>query len=332
MTDPENCPRRDKALIEKEAVAWFTRMNGKPTRSERRDFAAWLDATEDHRQSYGRISAIWSTLGSDTAQQDTRIQFALSAALDRIEDHRRKRKLSGVASSVIGCLALFAAGFWLWLEQPHLLQNMQADFISDRRERRDIMLSDGSKIFMDADTALKVSISANERRIHLLRGNAYFEVAHSTVPFKVKARSGEATVLGTEFEIATKNDSEVTVTLAKGSIAVWVERGDNVILKPGESVDYGLNGLSKPHAVDLEEVLAWRNGRLIFTNARLGDVLAEIGRYREGRLVVLGQSLAEHRVSGNIALDDPEKALAAMQSSVGFNMTVLGSRLAVIRQ
>lgn len=331
MTTEEFQPR-DRTLIEKEAVAWFTRIHGNPSRADQQDFAAWLEASEDHRLAYGHVAELWSVLGPAAATQDATIQPALTRALERIEGHRRKRRRGATVPVMTGCIMLLAAGFWLWLERPHLLQDMQADFISERRERREIDLADGSRVIMDADTAIKVSISSLERRIHLLRGNAYFEVRPSGVPFRVKAQSGEATVLGTEFEVALKADELVTVTLAKGSVAVGVDgRRENVVLKPGESVDYGQKGLGEARGIDPDEAFAWRNGRLIFTNARLGDVLAEIARYRDGRLIVLGKALEERRVSGNIALDDPEKALAAMQSSVGFRMTVLGSRLAVIR-
>jgi transmembrane sensor len=193
-----------------------------------------------------------------------------------------------------------------------------------------VTLSDGSRILLDADSALGIAISGHERRIRLLRGAAFFQVTHIGTPFVVEAANGEARVLGTEFDVSLKEDRAVTVTLARGSVEVGIiGNGRDVILKPGESVDYGSAGLSPVKQTVVEDEMAWHDGRFIFNNARLSDVLAQIERYRDGRIVILRSKLSDLRVSGNIGLDDTDKALAAVQSSVGFRLTSLG-RLTVI--
>ncbi|UFS68192.1 hypothetical protein LO749_21315 (plasmid) [Paracoccus denitrificans] len=69
---------------------------------------------------------------------------------------------------------------------------------------------------------------------------------------------------------------------------------------------------------------------MIFNNARLADVVAQISRYRDGRIVLVGSSVGKRRVSGNISLDNTNAALRAMQSSVGFRMTSLAGKVTMI--
>lgn len=331
MENDETHASPDRSLIEKEAVAWFTRMNGKPTLSEKRDFEDWLKRSPDHRQAYDEVSSLWGDLGVVANKVADKTNGDLEAPLQKIEDFRRKKRKSQVGAIIAGCLAAFVAGTWFWLDHPNFIQNMSADYITAKGERRMVTLADGSTILMDADTALDATLSATDRHIHLLRGNAYFTVQHTGAPFFVEAGNGGARVLGTQFDVVLAEDDHVTVTLSKGSVEVSSE-GDTktVVLKPGESVEYGRVGLGVVKSVNLEESTAWHQGRLIFNNARLADVLAQIERYRDGRIVVLGSAVGNRRVSGNISLENTDTTLAAMQSSVGFRMTKLGGKVVLI--
>lgn len=316
---------RNRALIEREAVAWFTRMNGRPSREDQRNFDSWLQTSPDHQDIYDEVRSLWSDLGSSPHLSDDSGDLNLQGPLERIRRYRNERRMTKAGGIVVGCLLAILGSCWFWLERPNFLQDMQADFVSPRGERREITLDDGSRVLMDADSALDVALASTERRVRLLRGTAFFEVTHLGTPFVVEAQNGEARVLGTEFDVSMKEDRRVTVTLARGRVAVGVvNQPAEATLKPGETIDYGETGLGPVREAVIEDEMAWHQGRFIFNNARLADVLAQIERYRDGRIVVLRSALGELRVSGNIALDDTDKALAAVQSSVHFPMYRLG--------
>ncbi|MBS7543231.1 FecR family protein [Ancylobacter oerskovii] len=311
-----------------QAVAWFTRMNGRPSEEDRRDFGRWLAAASAHREAYEKLRAMWGDLHALADMPAVRQDAGLAGLRARIEEKRRRARR--LASGVALGLAMLVAGSWVWLERPHLLQDLRADYVAPRGEPRSVGLADGSVLLLDADTAIEVDLGAGQRRVEVLRGTVFFRVKPSSIPFVVAASNGEARVLGTEFDVARREGGDVTVTLDSGSVEVGLtDRDGAVTLRPGESVDYGGQGLGAPHTVDLEEAGAWRQGRFIFTNARLADVLERIGRYRDGRIVVIGSALAETRVSGNISLRDTEAALAAVRSSVGFPLHEIG-RLTLI--
>ncbi|WP_036714759.1 FecR family protein [Paracoccus sp. J55] len=328
MTIDEPALPRDRTLIEKEAVAWFTRMSGKPTRAEKHDFSSWLEMSPDHLDAYNEVRDLLADVQA-TRQRIGRDE-ELAEPLERIAAYRRKRRRSKTATLAAGCLVAVAVSGWIWLENPNLIQNMAADYVTARSERQTITLPDGSTVLMDADSALDADNSPTERRVRLLRGAASFDVQPSQIPFIVEAGGGEVRVLGTQFDV-NLNDQGVLVTLSRGSVQVSLDdTGQQVVLTPGESVEYNGAGLQAARAVDLEESTAWHEGRLIFNNARLADVVAQISRYRDGRIVLVGSSVGKRRVSGNISLDNTNAALRAMQSSVGFRMTSLAGKVTMI--
>lgn len=316
---------QSEELLEKQAIAWFTRMNGRPSPTERSDFEAWLGASEAHARHYRAVEATWTDLGALAGALDREQSASLSAALDRVSQAKRARRRGSLAAGLALGLALLLGTGWLWLERPHLLQDWQADLATARGEQRTLALADGSKVLLDADTAIAVDFTPRSRQVRLLRGTAFFEVARGERPFIVAAQAGEATVLGTRFEVATREEGAVAVTLVGGSLEVRLPASRQAeILKPGESVAYDAAGLGKVQAIDPAEAASWRMGRLVFDDIPLETVLQRIERYRHGRVVLLSSSLGQRRVTGNLSLRDTDAALAALQSSVGFSLSSLG--------
>lgn len=331
----EDTAARQPDLIEREAIAWFTRMRGRPTATEKRDFAAWREAAPEHARAYAGLDALWSEMGAPARRIDD-AEGDLAEPLRKIAQLRRRRRVSEAVRSAagraaVGCLLVGAGAGWLWVSPPAFVRDIGADQITARAERRTVTLADGSTVLMDADTALGIEISGTERRVRLLRGGAFFSVRPSAVPFIVEAEGGEARVLGTEFDVTLDAERDVTVTLSRGRLEVAPARGDgSVVLAPGQSVVYGAEGLGAVRAADLEESMAWHEGRFVFNNARLADVLEQIGRYRAGRILLVGPGIGARRVSGNVSLDAADAALEALQASVGFRMVRMGNALTLI--
>lgn len=310
-----------------EAIAWFTRMQGNSSRDDQSDFRAWLDMDSAHRQIYDEIASLWSSArisGLQIAREDAAILE------QRLRTRRQRRRLNTSGSIITSCLVGFLAVSWIWLEKPNFWQDLNANYVSARGETRQILLDDGSSVLLDADTAINVRLDDDARQVELLRGTAFFEVKPSSVPFIVKAANGRSHVLGTAFDVAL-NDEGVEVTLEHGSLRVEVVNSmDQVVLKPGESIGYSDKGLSALKNIELSDTLAWHEGRFVFNNMTVMDVLQKIERYRNGRIIVLGSNLSERRISGSFSLKDSNAALSSLQASVGFNMHKLSERLIII--
>ena len=101
-------------------------------------------------------------------------------------------------------------------------------------------------------------------------------------------------------------------------------------LSPGQQIHVTATGVGTATSVDLDDAMAWHEGRFVFYRARLDDVVSQIERYRPGRIVIATQALAGERVTGSFRLDDTVGALASLQATVGFRTVSLGNRLTVI--
>jgi transmembrane sensor len=312
-----------------QAQAWFVTLLGETTVAQRAEFTRWLNADPAHLEAYRNVEASWQTMEGPGHRLAEREADELSFYLKAMDKTKRNRKIGGK----LGALALLAAvvlAGGIWLERPGLIDDLRADYATARGERRTVTLADGSTVQLDADSAVVLDLSASERRLHLLRGGAYFDVIPSAVPFVVEAAVGKVSVLGTGFDVRLVDDGG-SVTLAHGRVAVSAGgQSAQTILAPGEQVLFGPKGVADVQRVALEDALAWRGGRYTFYQARLADVVAEIGRYRKGRIIVVGSGLADERVTGSFSLDDTDAALQSLQASVGFNLHSLGGRLTIV--
>jgi transmembrane sensor len=160
----------------------------------------------------------------------------------------------------------------------------------------DMQLSDGSHVWLNAGSSLKypVAFVAKERKVEIT-GEAYFEVAHNaSKPFKVAlpGEVGEVEVLGTHFNINAYDDEDaLKVTLLEGSVKLSVSPTKKIkssaILKPGEqgqlqTTNYKLQTI---HVEDMDEVMAWKNGRFSFNGSDLQIIMRQVARWYDVDIV-----------------------------------------------
>ncbi|MEO6706377.1 MAG: FecR domain-containing protein, partial [Ginsengibacter sp.] len=153
-----------------------------------------------------------------------------------------------------------------------------------------MVLSDGSKVWLNAGSSLTypVSFMGSERRVSVA-GESYFEVAHNaSMPFIVSNGSVNIRVLGTHFNVDAFEDdgNDIKVTLLEGSVKI--NNGNATgLLKPGQQAS--VNKEVKINSdVDLNLVMAWKNGYFQFDNASLQNVMKQISRWYDVNVVYEG--------------------------------------------
>lgn len=319
----------ENAVLE-EARQKFVSLLDRPTARRRAKVRRWRDTSSAHDAAYLEIEADWVAAVESARRLADEEADEIATYLRAMDEQKAARVARRKTLALVAVMGLGLISAFLWLERPGLFQNMMASHITERMERQQFTLSDGSTVLLDADSAITESYSVSERRVRMLRGGAFFKVIPSEIPFVVEAADGEVRVLGTGFDIRMIEDG-ASVTLEYGSVEVTARHvGGRTILAPGERVDFGVQGIEQAETVDLADALAWRDGRYVFYRARLTDIVQEIERYRKGRIVIASSSLAEKRVTGSFSLADTDAALASLQASVGFRMTTVASRLTVI--
>lgn len=144
-----------------------------------------------------------------------------------------------------------------------------------------LTLADGSRIWLNSSSAIRFpeNFNSKERKVELLYGEAYFEIAHNAdKPFRVAAQSQTVEVLGTHFNISSyAEEPTIKTTLLEGSVKVSAPNGMEVI-KPGQQAIVG-NGQISVTEVNTEEAVAWKNGYFRFNGEKIETIMRKLSRW-----------------------------------------------------
>jgi transmembrane sensor len=196
-------------------------------------------------------------------------------------------------------------------------------YVTSHGEQRLVRLPDGSSVYLNSDSRLRLDFNSKTRRVSLERGEGLFEVAKDADhPFVVDAGSRHITALGTTF-VVRYEPTQTAITLVDGKVAVSnvdaVEetpqpspapgKGNNpvavpyaanapVTLSPGERLVLTKNAAPKVDMPRMDAAIAWRRGQVLLDGTALRDAVSELNRYDRRRLVIDDSRLGSVRVSG----------------------------------
>ncbi len=284
------------------AIAWQLSLDsGNRSAVEQEEFNKWLASSDEHARA-------WRQLGMLDQRFSVASGPARAALLQSRESIRRRvRKLgSGLASVVLVCgLALFAG------QRYAPLDYWLADQRTATGEQRTLKLADGTLINLNTHSAIDVRFDEKRRVIVLQDGEILVETGHNDArPFFVQTRDGSLRALGTRF-IVKREDDGTRLSVLQSAVAAQPEAlHQEQVFKEGQQVLMRRNSLGPSLAVT-PGTDAWTRGMLVVDNARLGDVVEELARYRTGYLGV-DKNVADLRITGSFPLHDTTLALNAL--------------------
>lgn len=195
----------------------------------------------------------------------------------------------------------------------------------------DMALADGSHVWLNAGSSITypVSFMGNERKVSV-NGEAYFEIAHHAArPFIVSKNDVAVTVLGTHFNVnAYDDETGIKVTLLEGSVNVS-NKVRAVTIRPGQQAQVTDN-LTVRNNVDVEQVIAWKNGLFSFDGAGFREVMREIARWYDLEVSYAGAVPAgtfKGKIGRDLSLSD---LLAGLSSSRIRYKTEPGRRIVIL--
>lgn len=301
------------ALLRDEALAWFVRINsGDADARDRAGHAEWM-AGEANRAAYQSLDRLWADLDRvpDPRASPRRAAFVPS----------RRAVFAGGAMAMAACATVAVVG---------LPDAFMADHFTGKGERKSVSLEDGTRVDLDADTALALDFSPAARTVRLLRGRASFDVARDAArPFRVLAAEGSVTALGTRFTVHEWAGA-ATVSVEESSVSVEAPTRAKAVVAAGAHVTFDEKGLGDVRPFDAEAETAWRRGKLIFEDRPLAQVVADVNRYRAGRIEVMDKKLLSMRVSGVFDVGAPDRALEAIRQTLPVRVVSLTSYLVLL--
>jgi transmembrane sensor len=279
------------------AAAWFLRMQeGDCSEADHRAFEEWLAASETHRSEYRQYEALWQNLDR----------------LEGVSGQLPRKKISAAVGLVAAfAVTLFAVQWYLGLGET---------ISTAVGERRHVVLADGTSVDMNTGSKIRVKMSDGLRRVTLVQGEVLLAVAHDARPFEVYAGEGVLRDIGTTFNVRS-DDVMTNVTVLEGEVQVSLQTVPPLSLHAGQQVDYEAQGHGAVIPAGTADVTAWLNGRLIFRNAPLLEVVKQINRYHSRPVELADAKLGSLKVSGEFNSADRDGLLEALKILLSLTST-----------
>jgi transmembrane sensor len=360
-------PHETREQVEEIAATWIARRGGAAwTGADAAALQAWLDESVGHRVAYYRLNEAWTRLGDVDRPAGTVVTGA----------HRPR--LLAIAASVLLVLAasLLASKSGLFdftgstpvqpvaAETPAgSLHDAVAATSNDGpgdpgiflragpyHERfttavgaaRTVTLPDGSRMMLDTDTEIRVSMDGRSRTVDLARGQGFFKVAHDPAhPFIVTAGRLRVVAVGTEFSVR-RESANVRVDVAEGvtrlegtsrndtpAVAAAPAAAGDVLLHSGgiAHVDGDAMHIEEGQATEVERNLSWRSGMLTFRKTALADAVAEFNRYSTRKIVITDAAIASLELGGVFRSSDAEAFVRLLERTFPIDAAVRTDRI-----
>lgn len=199
-----------------------------------------------------------------------------------------------------------------------------------------IVLADGSKVWLNADSKLQYtkSFDGSSREV-ALSGEAFFDVTRNPQkPFIIHLSAGKVQVLGTSFNIkAYPGTQKVETSVVTGKVAFIPQKesaaaGDTILLTPNQKAVQTLaTGKVTTVATLSREDRAWTEGKLIFRDAGMGEIAAELERYFGKEVVVLDDAIYTYHLTGSFQNNSAEEILYYLSKTKPFTYKVTESQI-----
>jgi transmembrane sensor len=295
--------------IETQAAEWVAKRElGSLSPEDETHFEAWLATDTRALGAYCRIEGtllrverVGGLANDDEHGLDIPKEASDTIGVPRME-RRRVMMMGGMAA---GIAAVFVAGATVWGKRHNNI------YATDIGVVREFSLSDGSVITLNTDSKVLVKYTERMREVHLVRGEALFDVAkNKSRPFVVSAGSAQVRAVGTSFAVSILPQQPTQVIVREGVVevkaaganpnsAVRAKANSRVLVPNGN----GLVSVSVAQARVARD-LAWQYGQIAFDSATLRDAANEFRRYSNIRIVV-DDSVANRTVTGLFSSNDP---------------------------
>jgi len=320
----EEHAKTEAELAAHEAAAWFVRLQDEAAGDDDwLAFETWLRAGPGNGEAYDRLERLWVSLDADKPEIVRAMQASPVTATG---GQRRPRRVAaqptrrawitaGAALAASVAVGLFVTGDWL--TPPPVAQVYR----TAPGEVRTIELADGTHIHLNAASSLSVALGRDARRVSMADAEAVFDVAHDPRrPFLITVGDRQVKVVGTEFNLR-RRDGRTALTVRRGVVEVRpaaspdaaptrLTVGQQLIHHDGASV-------STVSAVEPETAFAWTNAQLIYSDAPLSEVAAELSRRFAKPVRIADAQTGQIRFTGVLVVDDQQAVVRRLEAYTG---------------
>lgn len=334
----------DRSSIEEEAARWLAKLDGGVlSEQEAASFHEWLNASVEHRHALTELCTLWDKMGVLSELSEL---FPLAhTSVRRPVKRARSVTVKGLAATAAAAAAVVVAMVLFAIKATNSVDPSERNtaYQTSVGESKVISLPDGSTVNLNTDSLVSVRFDEQQRLVWLVRGEAFFKVAHEPArPFIVQAEGGSVRAVGTAFSVRLKGP-QVEVVVAEGRVEISsppaseqsaarvddsVEPAAHVAtVKAGQAAEYGADAIRSLTAIDSEAIsrkLSWQHGTLIFNGEPLEQVVHEISRYTNVEIVVSDPEIRNIPIGGYFKVGEVDALLTVLEDSFAIKVRRVG--------
>lgn len=328
MTADTRPQQGDRDVLEREAIAWLLRVTDDgATAADQAALRDWQAADPEHARAFAKASKLWHAMPSAVATALKTGDLSLPAPEGRdIGVVGRRGLMIGFASAAAAAgYAVVNPPLGLW---PSLFE-FTADYRTATGEQRTIAISNAVSVEMNTRTSIALRTAEDAaHRFELIAGEAVVDAAAAGArPVQVIAAGGLATAAA-KFDV--RCDAGSTAVTCLGGVVHVQYRDRAVMLQERQQVSYGGGEMTAVTSVDPAVITAWQDGYLMFRKEPLASVIAEVNRYRPGRIVLLDSKLGEGLVTARFKLARLDDVIVQIREVFGATVRILPGGLVLV--
>lgn len=301
------------SVADEQAALWAARLDGDALdRAQRAELDAWLARKPAHRA----LLSQYCQFSADLEEQVPALVSAGAVTMPATKPVTRSRfnfpLFAGIALAAAAAVAVTISVVRPAPQVQH--------FAKASAQRGTEILADGTRVELNANTSLRFENTKTERRVILAGGEALFAVAKDpSRPFYVVTPAGSVRVTGTTFNVRTEPSiKNFEVTVIEGSVEVrpgettGTDSSSPVLLGAGNQYLSRRGETLTLTASELDNALAWRQGKIVFYDVPLHEALARFAQYH-GCAINVAPEVASESVGGHHGIDDLKGFLAGLE-------------------
>ena len=330
MSNVVTLPKRDDLLDQ--ASDWLAKVDRDLTDVEERELKAWLGESAAHRETFIQMAKLWDKMDSLS-----RLADLFPQPIQHQETSMRARVTIAASLLIALLVGIMSIGDLNIMdeESPAVAQQGEQYYETNTGEQSTVVLTDGSTITLNTNSAIRTHFTEQQRALFLERGEVHFQVQHDEQrPFNVYIDDKMVQAVGTAFNLEITENKQIELIVTEGKVIVAVieqeqqranpvvpvlavktadmalEAGEQVVISDTEQSTESIESI-KPEEINVK--LSWRDGNLVFRGESLDRAINEIERYTPVQFEIVDEQLKKVRIAGLFKAGDVEGLLTTLQ-------------------
>jgi transmembrane sensor len=333
----------DRVSVEEAASQWIAKIDRKLSVSEESEFKLWLTASVTHYTVFMKMAEHW-----DRTESLQKLNLPKNEPEKMAKNNTKNSRVYKPYMAAACFLWVAVLGFMAYQQLP-MSKPIDANqiiyrqaFSTTTKAASEFPLPDGTQLKLNVRSKVAVSYSLNMRKIELQEGEVYIDVAHDTTrPLVVFVKNRFIKAVGTAFNVELVNEKNIELTITEGKVIFGIVSSsldENHALLKGTALSRGqqavLGGVSDivsaKSAAEIQALLSWKQGALIFNEQTLKEVLSEMQRYNDVEFVLKSPDLENIKVTGYFKANNLQQFLAAMENNFSIHHEIINGNKIIL--